>query len=55
MKWRLFTLHQVLNRVALFSPRLGGAVWFTGREGRWLAGEPTIAVGIGYAATCGRV
>ncbi|HMZ54200.1 MAG TPA: hypothetical protein PKV55_07300 [Nitrospira sp.] len=45
----LFTLHQVLNRVALFSLALGGAVWFTGREGRWLAGEPTIAVGIGYA------
>lgn len=44
----LFTLHQVLNRVALFSLALGGAVWFTGRQGRWLAGESTIAVGIGY-------
>ena len=44
----LFTLHQVLNRVALFSLALGGAVWFTGRQGRWLAGEPTFAVGIGY-------
>lgn len=44
----LFTLHQVLNRVALFSLALGVAVWFTGRQGRWLSGEPTTGVGMGY-------
>ncbi len=44
----LFTLHQVLNRVALFSLAIGGAVWFTGRHGRWFAGEATVAVGAGY-------
>lgn len=46
----LFTLHQVLNRVALFSLAIGGAVWLTGRGGRWLAGQATVAVGIGYVA-----
>lgn len=44
----LFTLHQVLNRVALFSLALGCAVWFTGRQGRWVAGDPATAVGVGY-------
>lgn len=44
----LFTLHQVLNRVALFSLAIGGAVWITGRGGRWLAGQASAASGIGY-------
>lgn len=44
----LFTLHQVLNRVALFALALGGAIWFSGREGRWFAGEPAISVGVAY-------
>ncbi len=44
----LFTLHQVLNRVALFSLAVGAAVWLTGRDGRWLTGEASLATGLGY-------
>lgn len=51
----LFTLHQVLNRVALFSLAVGVAVWFTGRQGRWLVGDATFATGAGYVALLGGV
>ena len=46
----LFTLHQVLNRVALFSLAMGGALLLTGRDGRWFVGEATPIVWIGYGA-----
>ena len=49
----LFTLHQVLNRVALFSLAIGIAVWFTGRQGRWLVGDATFSTGVGYCVLLG--
>lgn len=49
----LFTLHQVLNRVALFSLAIGIAVWFTGRQGRWLVGDATASTGAGYSVLLG--
>lgn len=44
----LFTLHQVLNRVALFSLAIGIAVWFVGQQGKWIVGNTTFATGTGY-------
>ncbi len=49
----LFTLHQVLNRVALFSLAIGIGVWFTGRQGRWLTGNATWLTGAGYSVLLG--
>ena len=45
----LFTLHQVLNRVAVFSLAIGGSLLLTGRRSRWLVGEATLGVWVGYA------
>lgn len=49
----LFTLHQVLNRVALFSLAIGIAVWLVGHRGKWLVGTPTVLTGVGYVCLLG--
>ncbi len=49
----LFTLHQVLNRVALFPLAIGVAVLIVGRNGKWIVGDRNVLIGIGYAAVLG--
>ncbi|HJR76195.1 MAG TPA: hypothetical protein VJ805_04450 [Nitrospiraceae bacterium] len=44
----LFTLHQVLNRVALFSLAIGLAVFVVGRKGKWLVGETSAPIAVAY-------
>ena len=44
----LFTVHQVLNRVAVFSLAIGLAVLLVAREGKWLAGQTTAPVAVAY-------
>ena len=44
----LFTIHQVLNRMAVFSLAIGLAVYLAGDRGLFLAGSRSVAVGITY-------
>jgi hypothetical protein len=44
----LFTVHQILNRLAIFPLAIGLAVYITGRTGRWLASSPSPIYGVAY-------
>jgi hypothetical protein len=44
----LFTVHQVLNRVAVFSLAIGSSVYLAKNSGVFLAGSRSILVGLGY-------
>ena len=43
-----FTLHQVLNRMALFSLAIGSSVYLSGHRGRFLVGSNGVMVGMAY-------
>jgi hypothetical protein len=43
-----FTLHQVLNRVALFALAIGFAVYVTGDASRFLVGSKGLTIGLAY-------
>ncbi len=43
-----FTLHQILNRVALFALVMGCAVYMTGNASRFLVGGKGFAIGLAY-------
>jgi len=44
----LFTLHQILNRVALIPVMIGLAVFFGGRDNKYIVGKQTVLAFVGY-------
>jgi hypothetical protein len=47
----LFTVHQMLNRLAIFPLAIGVAVYLTGRTGKWLIGSPGLFHGFVYGGS----